>query len=140
RVVLDRHVVGEGRVVDQHVDRAVPLTRLADQPLALRRLRDVGPDRVGLAARLADGAHRLLERAREGMLTFLDGAGRADDAASLGGEEPGDVGADAATGAGDYHDLAVESAHECLRAAIVHDGAARSTRAGPGRPVARRAG
>jgi hypothetical protein len=61
------------------------------------------------------------------MLTFLDGAGRADHAATFGCEEPGDVGADAAARAGDHDDLAVESAHEFLRAAIVHDGAAGST-------------
>ena len=57
------------------------------------------------------------------MLAFLKGAGRADDAAAFGCEEPGDVGADAAARPGDHHDLAVESAHEILRAAILHGGA-----------------
>ncbi len=61
------------------------------------------------------------------MLALPDGAGRADDAAAFGGEEPGDVGSDAPARAGDQHYLAVESAHGRLRAAIVHDGAARST-------------
>ena len=67
-----------------------------------------------------------------GCSTFLEGAGRADHAAAFGREEPGDVGADAAARAGDHHDLAVESAHDLLRAAIVHDGGVRSTRVGPG--------
>jgi hypothetical protein len=104
--------------------------RRLDQPLALRGLRDIRGDRVGFSARLADPGHRRLERAREGMLAFLKGAGGADHAAALGCEEPGDVGADASARSGDHHDLAVQSAHEILRAAILHDGRARSTGSG----------
>src|SRR6266851_938746 len=66
------------------------------------------------------------------MLAFLQGAGRADHAAAFGCEEPGDVGADAAARPGDHHDLAVESTHEILRAAILHGSRARSTGRGLG--------
>src|SRR4029077_6243735 len=120
--------------------RRVAVALLANEARALRGLGDVGAHRVGVSARLVDGRHRALERARERMLTFLDGARRADPAATFGCEEPGDVGADAAARTGDHHDLAVESAHDLLRAAIVHDGGVRSTRVGPGRPDRGRAG
>ena len=61
---------------------------------------------------------RDLVESGEGMLAFLEGARRADHAAAFRGEEAGHVGPDAAAGAGDHHDLPVESAHDHLRAAI----------------------
>src|SRR5262249_34675178 len=46
------------------------------------------------------------------MLALAQGARGADDAPALSGEEARDLRADAAAGAGDQHDLAVEAAHD----------------------------
>jgi hypothetical protein len=56
----------------------------------------------------ADRLHGLVDRALEGALTGLGGARRHRDACPLGGEAPGDLGADAAAGPGDDGDAAVE--------------------------------
>jgi hypothetical protein len=61
------------------------------------------------------------------MLALFERARRADHAAAFRGEEPGDVGPDAATRPRDHHDPAVEPAHEILRPAILHDRRGRST-------------
>ena len=110
-IVLDGNVVGQGGVVDQHVDGPVGLARGPDQGLALVRLRDVRGDGGGLAARLADGGHRGLQRAGQRVLPFPQGARGADDPPALRREELGDVGADAAARPGDHHHLAVQLPH-----------------------------
>src|SRR5207249_2029472 len=99
------------RVVDEHVDRAVRLARGVDEPLAFRDVRDVHGDRVRLATLRADVRDGRLERAGELMLAFAQRARRAHDTPPFRGEEPSDLGADAATRPGDHDHLPVELSH-----------------------------
>jgi len=66
---------------------------------------------VRLAAGFLDLLDGGLERAGQPVIAFLERAGRAHHTAALGGEQTRDVGTDAAAGAGDEHDLAVQLGH-----------------------------
>ena len=98
-------------VVDEHVDRAELALGLGDEAGAVLGPGEVGGDRHGRAAGVDDRLHGLVDRAFERALAGLGRARRHGDARSLGGEAAGDLGADAAAGAGDDGDPSVEESH-----------------------------
>ena len=105
------HVLGvlrEGRdraldagVVEEGVDAAEALHRLARVAFVVGATRHVGGRGDGLAARLGDGAH--------GSGEVAGGQVHGDDAGALAGEAHGGGASDAPGGAGDDGDLALEA-------------------------------
>ena len=127
---------GHGGVVDQDVDRPEPRPRRRDEPLAVLVGGEVDLDRERRAPRGLDVGDGPLERPASGCAPSLQRARAADDLRALGGEHPGDVGADAAAGARDECDLALERSHAAYPSARARaaPGARRQCRP---RPVAR---
>ena len=98
--VEDVLVVGDRDIVDQNVDAAEASDHGLDQRRDVAALGDVGREQLGLAAGLPD-------RGRDPLAARLV---QVDDRnlGALGGEQPGDLLADIAAGAGDDRDLILE--------------------------------
>ena len=115
-VHVEAHLVAEdARVVDEHVEAAERVDGLLHHALGARPGRDAVVVRLGAAARRDDLVDDLLRGRRVGAVA----AGAAaevvdDDRGALGREQQRVTAADAAPGAGDDRDLAVEQTHEML--------------------------
>src|SRR5262249_52978766 len=114
-VVLDRDVVRERRIVDEHVDRTERAAGVVEEPFAFRRLGDVRRDRLRHAAGSLDLGDCRFERARERMIALPPSAGYRAHAPPLGREEPRDFGSDTAARSRHYDHLSVQSTHRRLR-------------------------
>ena len=111
RKVFDGEIVSEGGVIHQHIHRPIDAARFVDQQLAVLRQGYVGGHGSGLAAGCLNIGHRFGQRTFQGMIAFVHGAGGADDARALGGEQAADFGADAAAGAGYNCGFSFQSGH-----------------------------
>jgi hypothetical protein len=97
---LERGMRHQARVVEHHVDATVGLHRGVDQFLHLGAVGDVGADRDGLVASFCQLSHERMQAV---------GAARAEyDAGTLSGQQACGGLAQAAAGAGDDDDLALD--------------------------------
>ena len=94
-----------------HVDRAELAFGLLDDAGAVLGAGQVGGDRHGGAAGVEDRLHGLVDRSFEHALAGFGRPRRHGDARAFGGEAAGDLGADAAAGAGHDGDASVEGSH-----------------------------
>jgi hypothetical protein len=95
---LDRTEPRDGPVVDEDVHRTELALGLLHDPGPVLGAGQVGGDRHGGAAGVEDRLHRFVDGSLEHALTGFGRARRDGDACPLGGEAPGDLGADPAAG------------------------------------------
>ena len=115
-VHVEAHLVAQdARVVDEHVEATERVDGLLHHLLGARPRGDAVVVRGGAAARGGDLVDDLLRRCRVGAVAVGASAEVVDDdRRAFGGEQQRVTTADAAPGAGDDGDLAVEQTHDDL--------------------------
>ena len=113
-VILDGYEIGQCGVVHQHVHRAICVSGLLNQPLAVLGQRDVDRHRGRLSPGGPDPLHCLIQGAGQRLVVpLVQGPGGTNHLGPLPGKRLGYDGANAPAGAGYYGHLTIQLTH-CL--------------------------